>query len=119
MPIDEFFVAITTSQQPRIAALPAKQRPELMPTSGDDAAQAPEDVERHGVEAGHRLHVDVARPAAAALGEEDQRDALLLDDLEQPVLLVMVGLALGAGQHRVVVVRDGDAAASPARTASR
>ena len=34
MPIDEFLVAITTSQQPSSAALPAKQRPELMPTSG-------------------------------------------------------------------------------------
>ena len=34
MPMDEFLVAITTSQQPRIAALPAKQRPELIPTNG-------------------------------------------------------------------------------------
>ena len=114
MPIDEFLVAITTSQQPRSAALPAKQRPELMPTSGDEPRQPAEEVEGHGVEAGDRLHVDVARPAAAAFGEEDQRQALLLDDLEQPVLLVMVGLALGAGEHRVVVVRDGHAALSRA-----
>ena len=41
MPIDEFFVAITTSQQPRIAALPAKQRPELMPTSGEEPLSRP------------------------------------------------------------------------------
>jgi hypothetical protein len=34
MPMLEFAVAITTSQQPSNAALPAKQRPELMPTSG-------------------------------------------------------------------------------------
>src|SRR6185503_11048933 len=54
--------------------------------------------------------VDVARSTAAALGEEDQREALLLDDFEQPIFLVMVGLALRAGQHRVVVVRDGDTA---------
>ena len=83
------------------------------------AAKPAEDVEGHGVEAGHRLHVDVARPAAAAFGEEDQRQALLLDDLEQPVLLVMVGLALGAGQHRVVVVRDRAPGSCPGRTASR
>ena len=67
MPIDEFFVAITTSQQPSRAALPAKQRPELMPTSGDTPLKRPEDVKRHGVEAGDRLHVDVARPAATRL----------------------------------------------------
>ena len=83
------------------------------------ARQPAEDMEGHGVEAGDRLHVDIARPPAAAFGEEHQRDALLLDDLEQPVLLVMVGLALGAGQHRVVVVRDGDAALVRRRTASR
>jgi hypothetical protein len=41
MPIDEFFVAITTSQLPRMAALPAKQRPELMPTSGDTPESRP------------------------------------------------------------------------------
>ena len=41
MPIDEFFVAITTSQQPRIAALPAKQRPELIPTSGTAPLRRP------------------------------------------------------------------------------
>ncbi len=42
MPIVEFFVAITTSQQPRIAALPAKsKRPELMPTSGAEPLSRP------------------------------------------------------------------------------
>src|SRR6478736_2746573 len=98
MPIDEFLVAMTTSQQPRIAALPAKQRPELMPTSGDTPDSRPK-----------IWKAMVLRPAAA-LGEEHQRDALLLDYFEQPVLLVMVGLALRAGEHRVVIVRDGDAA---------
>ncbi len=34
MPMLEPTVAITTSQQPRIAALPAKQRPEVIPTRG-------------------------------------------------------------------------------------
>ena len=73
MPIVEFLVAMITSQQPRSAALPAKQRPELMPTSGTTPLSLPEDMEGHGVEAGHRLHVGVARPPAAAFGEEHQR----------------------------------------------
>ena len=34
MPIFAFAVAMTTSQHPRITALPAKHRPEVMPTSG-------------------------------------------------------------------------------------
>ncbi len=34
MPMLEFSVAMMTSQQPSNAALPAKQRPETMPTSG-------------------------------------------------------------------------------------
>src|SRR5438477_650407 len=44
--------------------------------------------------------------ATASLGEEDQRHPLILDYFEQPVLLVMVGLALGAGKHGVVVMGD-------------
>ncbi len=111
MPIDEFLVAITTSQQPRIAGVAGEAAAGVDAHQRRHAAQAPEDVEGHRVEAGHRLHVDVARPATAALGEEDQRNALLLDDLEQPVLLVMVVLALRAGQHRVVVMRHRDPAA--------
>jgi len=34
MPILAFSVAITTSQQPSRTALPAKQRPDAIPTSG-------------------------------------------------------------------------------------
>ena len=34
MPMLDPAVAITTSQQPRMAALPAKHRPDVMPTSG-------------------------------------------------------------------------------------
>ena len=34
IPMFEFFVAMTTSQQPSSAALPAKQKPEFTPTSG-------------------------------------------------------------------------------------
>ena len=42
-------------------------------------------------------------PPAAALGEEDGRQAHPLDQLEQPVLLAVAERALGPGQHRVVV----------------
>ena len=41
MPMFEFAVAITTSQQPSSAALPAKQRPELIATSGTSPDSAP------------------------------------------------------------------------------
>ena len=37
MPIDELAVAMITSQQPSSDALPAKQRPEVMPTIGTSA----------------------------------------------------------------------------------
>ena len=66
-------VAMTTSQQPSSAALPAKQRPELMPTSGTSPREPPEVVEREAVEAGDADAVGVAGPAAAALGEEHDR----------------------------------------------
>ena len=45
-------------------------------------------------------------PAAAALGEEDGRQAHPLDELEQAVLLAVAERALGAGEHRVVVGED-------------
>ncbi len=41
MPMLASAVAITTSQQPSSAALPAKQRPEAMPTSGTRALSRP------------------------------------------------------------------------------
>ena len=40
MPMFEFAVAMITSQQPRIAALPAKQNPLLIPTSGTSPLSA-------------------------------------------------------------------------------
>ncbi len=42
MPSAESLVAMITSQQPRMAALPAKQRPELTPTSGTDPDSRPQ-----------------------------------------------------------------------------
>ena len=51
--------------------------------------------------------IGVARPAAAALGEEHDRQPQRLGELEQPVLLAVVLRALRAGEHGVVV-RHGD-----------
>ena len=56
-----------------------------------------------GVEPGHDGHVGVARPSAAALGEEHDGEAQALDELEEPILLAVVHLALGAGQDGIVV----------------
>ena len=80
--------------------------------AGDDAdqrhpaAQAREAREGRDVQAGDDGHVDVARPAAAALGEEHHRQALLARDLEQPVGLLVVAHALRAGEHGGVVGHD-------------
>ena len=103
MPMFESSVAITTSQHPRIAALPAKQYPALTPTSGTVPESSREPQEREAVEAGDAARVGVARPPAATLGEEHDRQPQLLGELEQAVLLPVVAVALRAGQHRVVV----------------
>ncbi len=47
IPIDEFAVAMMTSHDPSSAALPAKHRPELMPTIGTQPGELAEQVERH------------------------------------------------------------------------
>ena len=109
MPMLESAVAITTSQQPSNAALPAKQRPELIADERHEAAQRAEQVERHAVEPGEPGAVGVAGPASAALGEEHDREPHALRELEQPVLLAMVLQPLCAGEHGVVV-RHHDAA---------
>ena len=106
MPIELSRVAMTTSQQPSSAALPAKQRPATMPTSGTRPLEAREAREGRDVQAGDDRHVDVARPAAAALGEEHHRQALLARELEQAVGLLVVAHALRAGEHGGVVGHD-------------
>ena len=79
------------------------------PDERHEAAQRAEQVERHAVEPGEPGAVGVAGPAAAALGEEDDRKPHAFRELEQPVLLAMVLQPLCAGEHRVVV-RHHDAA---------
>ena len=77
--------------------------------AGDDADhrhQAGQLCELHEgrpVEAGHAEPVGVAGTAAAALGEEHQRQPPLLGEAEHAVDLLVVHVALGAGQHGVVV----------------
>ncbi len=59
-----------------------------------------------GVDRDARADVVVARPAAAALAEQDHRQPEAMRQLEHAVLLVVVAAALRAGQHRVVVVHQ-------------
>jgi hypothetical protein len=99
----ESAVAITTSQQPSRAALPAKHRPDGDAHAGHQAREPGEQLEGPGVESGHDRHVGVSRPAAAALGEQHHRQAHALGQLEHAVLLGVVAVALGTGQHGVVV----------------
>jgi hypothetical protein len=73
---------------------------------GDPRHQARElRPEREGarVEGRDDRVVGVARPAAAALGEEDDRQPHPLDQLEEAVLLAVAERPLGAGEDRVVV----------------
>ena len=104
-----------TSQQPRIAALPAKQRPELMPTSGTAPRQLAPELEA----AREAAALGVAGPPAAALGEEHRRQPPALRQLDHPVHLLVVVGALGAGQHRVVVGQHRARAPRPRRTGRR
>ena len=56
-----------------------------------------------GVERDPGPRVVVARPAAAAFREEDERQHVAVRQVEQAVLLVVVAAALGAGEDGVVV----------------
>ena len=78
---------------------------------GNEARQAPPQREGSGLERRDDRVVGVARPPSPALGEEDGRQAHPLDQLEQPVLLLVPEGALRAGEDRVVVGEDGARAA--------
>ena len=73
------------------------------------AAQTPEEGERLGVEARDDRRIGIARSTTSALGEQHDRQPQPFDQREEPVLLSVVHLALGAGQHGVVVGQDGGA----------
>ena len=66
-------------------------------------AEAGEVVERPAVEAAHTYPVGVAGPPSPAFGEEHHGEPHRLGQLEQPVLLAMILLTLGACKNRVVV----------------
>ena len=99
-------MAMITSQQPSIAALPAKQRPEVTPTSGTEPAEPAQEMKGHAVEAATTGAVGIPGATAAALGEEHHGQPQPLGELEHAVLLAVVLEALGAGEHRVVVGHD-------------
>ena len=62
---------------------------------------------RRGSRAPRRPRSRCRRAALPALGEEDGRQAHPLDQLEQPVLLLVPEGALRAREHRVVIGEDG------------
>ena len=103
IPMFEPSVAMTTSQQPRMAALPAKHRPVVIPTRGTSPLRRPNRLKARQSRPDTPLPSVSPGPPSPALGEEHEREALPLGQLEQAVLLAVVLQALGAGQHRVVV----------------
>jgi len=86
MPMLASGVAMIRSEQPSSAALPAKHRPTLS-DAGHDAGEPRPEGECHHVETGDHGVIGVARPAAAALGEEHDRQAESLPPLEEAVPL--------------------------------
>jgi hypothetical protein len=75
------------------------------------ARQRSPQLERARLQRGHRRVIGVARPAAATFGEEDGRQSHPLDQFEQPVLLAVAEIALGACEDGVVVGQHGRGAA--------
>ena len=103
MPMLESSLAITTSQQPEQRGVAGEAVAGGDADERHQAAEAREQLKGAAVQAGDDRHVHIARPSAAALGEQHHRQPAALGDLEQPVLLHVVAHALGAGQHGVVV----------------
>ena len=91
---------VAAAQQHRVARKAA--------TVGDaherhQAAELGEEGEGPAVQPRAADAVGIARPAAATLGQQHHRQAVVLGDLEHAVLLAVVVPALGARQHHVVV----------------
>ena len=107
MPMLEPRVAMTTSLQPRMAALPAKHRPEVIPTSGTSPLSRP-----------HRWKAMVSSPdtpgASVSPGRPPPPSAKNTTGRRWRSItsnsrsfLRWFWKPLGAGQHRVVVGQDG------------
>ena len=82
------------------------------------AGQLGEELEGEAVEPGHTGSVDVARAAAATLGQQHDGQPLAFRQHEEPVLLAVVLVPLRAGQHHVVVRRHDDRVAVDAGDAA-
>src|SRR5664280_2309118 len=91
---------VTATEQGGVAG---KAPPRADAHQGHQPTEPTEQGESHGVEPGDHRVVGVARPPTPSFGEEDHREPQALDQLEHPVLLAVVLLALGTGQHGVVV----------------
>jgi len=91
---------VGAAEERRVAReAPARRDPDSRHHTGEPCPQC----ERHHVETGDHGVVGVTGPSPAALGEEHDRHAAPLDDLEEAVLLAMPHHALGAGEHCVIV----------------
>ena len=98
-----------TWQHPSSAALPAKQRPDTTPTSGTFPLSAPNSAKASvSSPVTTAMSVSPGRPPPpSAKSTTGSREPL--DQLEEPVLLAVVHLALGAGQDGIVVRQHGAA----------
>ena len=103
MPMLESSVAITTSQHPSSAALPAKQFPEAIPTSGTSALRRAKRLKaRQSRPATIGMSTSPGRPpppSANSTTGSRRRSA----SSNRRSFFMMTAHALGAGQHRVVV----------------
>jgi hypothetical protein len=79
------------------------------PYQGHQTAQVPKEGEGLGVESGDDCHVGIAGAPATPLSKKNDRESQPFNQREEPILLPMVHLTLGAGQDRVVVGEDGGA----------
>ena len=96
-------VPMTTSQHPRMRGVAGEAVARRDPDERHKSAEPGEVVEGEAVEAGDADPVGVTRAPTPAFGEEDDRQAPALGDLEQPVLLLVAEEPLRAGEHGVVV----------------
>ncbi len=104
-------MATIRSEQPAMTALPAKQRPLTIAMRGTRPDSCAHSLNARASSAETDGIVGVARPSAAAFGEEHGRQPHPLDQFEEAVLLAVAEGALGAGEHRVVVGQHGAGAA--------
>ena len=95
---------VRASEQSRVAGEAATRRD---PDPRDDARQPRPERKRQDVETRHHRVVGVARPAAAGLGEQHDRQAPAFDDIEQSILLAMPHHPLRPREHCVVVGEHG------------